>query len=629
MNASSRGEPPYTLLELIGKGTFGRVYKATSRSGQAVAVKIISIEEGDFFNPKRADTFGDILKEVNTLKLLSTSGARNVNLVLDALLFGQSIWMITEHCAGGSVATLMRPTGGLPEKWIIPILREVSVAIYWVHKHGIIHRDIKCANVLIAATGEVQLCDFGVAGIMETKFDKRSTVTGTLQWMAPELFETSVAYGTEVDVWAFGSMAFEVATGLPPNATTAIDPSQFGSYLKQHCPRLEGDRYSQPLKDIVAFCMVDDPKQRPAIDLVQRHPYIYSSELEYPTASLSKLVNARPGYPRRILLPTAYENEEWDFAIAEDMGALTLDDSDTQAVYDAYGSSIDFTAQPPPQALGNNNNNGNNGNNRRRRKPPPNLRVVKAPLERIFDPNTISNYEENVKDFYHKQMRKSSSDLPSATTPSRLDLPVMSPVTPGFDRARFRPEEEVSIANVYDGGQPTPRQNKSLLGAAVQANRVSTVSLIDLDASFATDFDPPRPSTSDSDKLSISSDPATTPFDLERHSIFIPASASHHAGLHPRPSCRAAPPNQSRRLPSGSVFTQGATCAPRSGYAHDASPALYHGHGGLDEKDELKAEFHRLIASMNEHLKFVSGVLDTMPDVPTRNGFPSKTAWSG
>ncbi|TRX93196.1 hypothetical protein FHL15_005775 [Xylaria flabelliformis] len=88
-----------------------------------------------------------------------------------------------------------------------------------------------------------ELCDFGVAAFIEIKFDKRRTVTGSLQWMAPEFFEPTVSYDIEVDIWALGSMAFEMASGLPPNARTMgnMDPNTFGFYLRQHCPRLEGD----------------------------------------------------------------------------------------------------------------------------------------------------------------------------------------------------------------------------------------------------------------------------------------------------------------------------------------------------------------------------------------------------
>ncbi|PSR88774.1 kinase-like domain-containing protein, partial [Coniella lustricola] len=417
---NGREPPPYTLSELIGKGSFGRVYKArAAASSQLVAVKIISIDEGDSLAPGAADTFNDILKEVNTLKKLGASGARNINTVIETLLVGPAMWIVTEYCGGGSVSTLMRPSGGLPEKWIIPILREVAVALYWVHKEGIIHRDIKCANVLVTENGGVQLCDFGVAGIIETKFDKRSTVTGTLNWMAPELFDMSVSYGTEVDIWAFGSLAFEAATGLPPNAKNMarIDIPQFGSYLKQHCPRLEGDEYSDHLKDLVAFCMTEDPKDRPSINQIQRHPYISNTSQDYPTQSLSMLVRAYrlwevQGGNRMSLFnaggaqglngnedpsPAADDNG-WDFDTVK--GAFDiqlLEETEAKAVYDAYGPRVSMMP-PPPKETG-------------RRRRPPNIPKLKGPLEKAFDPNTITNYEENSRLFYGRPMPTSAPEI--------------------------------------------------------------------------------------------------------------------------------------------------------------------------------------------------------------------------
>lgn len=416
---NGREPPPYALSELIGKGSFGRVYKArASATGQLVAVKIISIDDGDSQAPGAADTFNDILKEVNTLKKLSDSGAKNINTVIETLLVGPSMWIITEHCAGGSVSTLMRPSGGLPEKWIIPILREVAEALYWVHKEGIIHRDIKCANVLVTESGGVQLCDFGVAGIIETKFDKRSTVTGTLNWMAPELFDMSVSYGTEVDIWAFGSLAFEAATGLPPNARNManIDIPQFGSYLKQHCPRLQGDQYSDDLKDLVAFCMSEDPRDRPSIGQVQRHAYISNTASAYPTESLSMLVNAyrlwevqggnrislfNPGGaqapPGQDAAQPADDND-WNFdTMAGGFDALRLGDTEARAVYDAYGPRVSMMPPPP------------RGSSRRR--PPPNLPALKGPLEKAFDPNTITSYEDNARLFYGRPMPTSAPEM--------------------------------------------------------------------------------------------------------------------------------------------------------------------------------------------------------------------------
>ncbi len=298
-------------------------------------------------------------------------------------------------------------------------MREVAEALFWVHGQGIIHRDIKCANVLVAEDGRIQLCDFGVAGIMETTLDKRRTVTGTLQWMAPELFEPTVSYGTEVDIWAFGSMAYEVATGLPPNATSAaeIDFVQFSSSLKQQCPRLDGDRYSLGLKSLVAYCMVGDRNQRPTIKEVQRHPYIFNSAGEYPTASLSNLVAVYKllelqGGIRRSLFSvggaqgwhgaeqgSAAADEDWDFNTSDDTDQHAIDDPDAQTVRGVYGPLVNSLPQPPnPQP--------------RRRRPAPNTRQVATPLERAFDSNTITSYRDNARVFYGRSQPPTRSSAP-------------------------------------------------------------------------------------------------------------------------------------------------------------------------------------------------------------------------
>ncbi|KAG5953212.1 hypothetical protein E4U53_006339 [Claviceps sorghi] len=419
--------PRYQLSELIGKGNFGRVYKATSQTtGQLVAVKIIDIEEGDTVDPKLADTYSDLLKEISALKLLSESGAKNINHVIEALPVGQSMWMITEYCAGGSVATLMRPTapGGLQEKWIIPIVREVAEALRWVHGQGIIHRDIKCANVLVTEVGHVQLCDFGVSGVIETKFDKRTTCIGTPHWMAPELFDQSTLYGTEVDIWAFGALVYEVASGLPPNVAEKIDFSRLGSRLKQHTPRLEGDCYSYGLKDLAAYCLQHEASRRPTIEEIQKHKYIFNTEETFPTASLSHLVRAfklweAQGGHRHSLFSvggaqglssptsTTMENDDWNFSTTDAFDQQVLNNSEAQDVYDVYGTDVDFskeayeeTSKPPK--------------GKSRRRPPPQLPSVKAPLEKVFDRNTISNYEDNSRSYYGRFFPApvSVSDLP-------------------------------------------------------------------------------------------------------------------------------------------------------------------------------------------------------------------------
>jgi len=76
-------------------------------STAVVAVKIIDIDEGDTLNPRLADTYSEFMKEVNALKILSETKARNINHVIEALPVGKAMWMITEYCGGGSISTLV------------------------------------------------------------------------------------------------------------------------------------------------------------------------------------------------------------------------------------------------------------------------------------------------------------------------------------------------------------------------------------------------------------------------------------------------------------------------------------------------------------------------------------------
>ncbi|KFY31061.1 hypothetical protein V493_01425 [Pseudogymnoascus sp. VKM F-4281 (FW-2241)] len=428
---SSRDPPNYSLLELIGKGSFGRVYKAKDLTSNAVvAVKIIDIDEGDTLNPRLADTYSEFMKEVNALKLLSETKARNINHVIEALPVGKAMWMITEYCGGGSISTLMRPTPkGLRERYIIPILREVAEAVYWVHQAGIIHRDLKCANVLITEEGGVQLCDFGVAGMMETSLDKRSTFIGTINWMAPELFDSNPHYGKEVDIWAFGSMAYEMATGLPPNALSGIkDSAKMGDYLKEHIPRLEGNQYSDGLKNIVAYCLEERVSDRPDIQSLQMHPYICNTNNAYPAYSLVELVRAfkhweDSGGSRKSLFmlggaqgpsdsfPSSENQDNWNFSTTAAFDQAIGDSTNLQDVINVYGSSVDLdtefaqrTSRPSRQQQ---------ARERGRRRPPPELlNPIKAPLEKLFDPNTISNYEDNSRIHYGRDFAMPVSDLP-------------------------------------------------------------------------------------------------------------------------------------------------------------------------------------------------------------------------
>ena len=202
-------------------------------------------------------------------------------------------------------------------------------------------------NILILEDGRVQLCDFGVSGTLEPAVNKRSTIVGTPNWMAPELQQEwvkdanpqsrmepqKILYASEVDIWAYGCTIYEMASGFPPfHRVLPFDLPNSG------VPVLEGDRHSQELKDFLAFVFQTDPRDRPNADEILEHPFLSNSVKMYPTVMLVKLVEdyykwEHEGGARASLFnpygaqapdPLAPEDEEedddWTFSTSDEFG---------------------------------------------------------------------------------------------------------------------------------------------------------------------------------------------------------------------------------------------------------------------------------------------------------------------
>ncbi|KKA27527.1 hypothetical protein TD95_001805 [Thielaviopsis punctulata] len=508
--------PPYVLEELIGKGSYGRVYRARalepsggSRShgpdnmqniaskiknlrlnnfqtteaplGDTVAVKIIDIEASDRANPDAHtnDSFKEFRKEVEALRRLEAEGARNINHIIECLGVGRTVWMVTQYCAGGSVSTLMKPNKprGLDEKCIVPLLREVAEALRWVHRAGIVHRDIKCANVLVDENGGVQLADFGVATFYGEQKDSTTagvSAVGTPHWMAPELLDSASGHhkhGAEVDIWSFGAMAYEMATGLPPYAMeeSASDPAGLARALQSRPPRLQGFQYSEDLKSIIEYCLQIDPYKRPSVDVIQQHPYIAGTEISHPRESLTALVKSYktwearggsrdslfmgPGQARRGSkcslasrgskgsINTDNDESSWDFS-SHSFGSDFFENGESRQAEKAEGGSGRVESSMGSERR---ESSTERGNRLRRRKSPTSMDGdsdsdtprqmqkssrfqfneirVKRPIERLFDA-TMESYSEASRLYYLKLFRTGGPPNILSPPPQPLSQPV-------------------------------------------------------------------------------------------------------------------------------------------------------------------------------------------------------------
>ncbi|CCH45780.1 Serine/threonine-protein kinase [Wickerhamomyces ciferrii] len=242
----------YKRTEVIGRGKFGIVYKGIHRTTRQIyAIKVLNLDTSE-------DEVKDVQQEIQFLSHLKQ--IPNVVHYYGSHLNGTKLWIIMDYCAGGSLRTLLKP-GKIEEKYLGVIIREVLIALQFVHRQNVIHRDIKAANVLISNEGRVQLCDFGVAAQLTSTSVRRNTMAGTPYWMAPEVIMEGASYDVKADIWSLGITIYEIATGNPPYCDKeAIRAMQL--ITKSKPPRLEGKQYSPLLKEIIALCLDENPQER-------------------------------------------------------------------------------------------------------------------------------------------------------------------------------------------------------------------------------------------------------------------------------------------------------------------------------------------------------------------------------
>ena len=278
----------YELLDCIGSGAFGQVYKGREKAGNGiVAIKVINFESA-------RNDLDELMRECRAMRECSHA---NTVKIISSTVVGSKLWIAMEYLEGGSVADVVRflqteRQSRLTEQQIAVVLRDVLLALVYLHSLRRMHRDVKAANILLSTAGNVKVADFGVVGqissnsISSASATKQQSIVGTPNWMAPEVISQG-RYDTKCDVWSLGITAFEIATGQVPY--DRIPSKALFEIPRATPPQLPGE-FSVLFKQFVSYCLVKRPEHRPSAQEVGRHPFIKEVEQEQATTVLQPVM---------------------------------------------------------------------------------------------------------------------------------------------------------------------------------------------------------------------------------------------------------------------------------------------------------------------------------------------------
>ncbi|KAJ8020780.1 Serine/threonine-protein kinase 4 [Holothuria leucospilota] len=275
-NLRKAPEEVFDLLEKLGEGSYGSVYKANHKeTGQILAIKQVPVDTD----------LQEIIKEIS---IMQQCNSPHVVKYYGSYFKNTDLWIVMEYCGAGSVSDIMRRRSKtLTEAEIATILQSTLKGLEYLHFMRKIHRDIKAGNILLNNEGHSKLADFGVAGQLTDTMAKRNTVIGTPFWMAPEVIQ-EIGYDCKADIWSLGITALEMAQGKPPYADIHPMRAIFMIPTKPPPTFTEPERWSPEFIDFTSLCLVKNPEERATATDLLNHPFIKNAQ---PLSILKEMIN--------------------------------------------------------------------------------------------------------------------------------------------------------------------------------------------------------------------------------------------------------------------------------------------------------------------------------------------------
>ncbi|KAK7397208.1 hypothetical protein VNO78_18375 [Psophocarpus tetragonolobus] len=265
--------------ELIGCGAFGQVYVGMNLdSGELLAVKQVLIAASSASKEKAQAHIKELEEEVKLLKDLSHP---NIVRYLGTVREEDTLNILLEFVPGGSISSLLGKFGAFPEAVIRTYTKQLLLGLEYLHKNGIMHRDIKGANILVDNKGCIKLADFGASKqVVElATISGAKSMKGTPYWMAPEVI-LQTGHSFSADIWSVGCTVIEMATGKPPWSQQYQQEVAALFHIgttKSHPPI--PDHLSVAAKDFLLKCLQKEPVLRSSASELLQHPFVTGEQM--------------------------------------------------------------------------------------------------------------------------------------------------------------------------------------------------------------------------------------------------------------------------------------------------------------------------------------------------------------
>lgn len=251
-------------LEMLGSGSFGTVYEAMSAEGFYFAVKEVSLQDQ---GSKAQQCISQLEQEI---EMLSKYQHENIVRYLGTEKERDKLYIFLEFVTKGSLASLYQKHE-LFESQIRRYTRQILYGLHYLHYNQIVHRDIKCANILVAANGKVKVADFGLARQI-SQIDALKSCKGSAHWMAPEVIDPRKTYSFPADIWSLGCTVLEMATRRPPFGDMEMHRALW-KIAHGEAPSIPND-LSEDAQDFIGCCLQLNPDERPSAHELLAHRFV-------------------------------------------------------------------------------------------------------------------------------------------------------------------------------------------------------------------------------------------------------------------------------------------------------------------------------------------------------------------